>query len=668
MCSLNVVTDNGRVLGLDGSALNPLTRSFICGKVRRFDEHMYGSDRIAAPLLRTGNKGDGRFRETTWDDALHRVSSELARVRDEHGGEAILPFAYGGSNGRLTHGCVDARLFRRLRASRLLETFCAKPTSSAATGLYGAMPGVALEDYVHAELIIVWGCNPSATGIHLVPIVREAQRRGAKLVVIDPRQIPLAKRADLHLAPRVGTDLPLALALIDWLFTNGRADRPFLAANALGAQRLRARASLWPIARAAQVCNLAERQVEALAALYANSAPAVIRCGWGVERNRNGGSAAAAILSLPAVAGKFGVRGGGFTMSNSRAFGLSSETAVSEPEPATREVNMSQLGRALAELRDPPIRLLFVYNCNPVATAPEQARVIAGLASEHLFSVVYDQVMTDTARYADVVLPATTFLEHRELQNGYGAMRLFDSPPAAKPVGQARPNYEVFLELCDRLGLSKPDDPRTSDELCAAVLDSAQDAQRLRAELAAQGMAAPQVAAPIQMLDTRPLTASGAIELCPQHLDQQTPAGLYTFQPDPATPDYPLALISPAPSHTVSSTFGQLRQRQARAEIHPTDAASRGISTGSTVRVFNAHTQVLCLARVTDAIRPGTVALPKGLWRKHTANGLTANALCPDGEADLGRGACYNDARVQVARFLSTTAPEPLSSSRESSR
>lgn len=647
-CSLTIeVDDDGRAVGIEGSELNPLTEGLICGKVRRFARHVYGDERLTTPLVRDGARGSGAFRPVEWDRALDLVAERLRRVREGAGGEAILPYAYGGSNGKLTDSSVDERLWRRLGTSRLLRTYCAEPTGTAAAGLYGRMPGVALEDYVHARLIILWGCNPSATGIHLVTRVREAQARGARVVVIDPRAIPLARQADLHIAPRVGADLPLALALIDWLFANDRVDREFIAAHTRGAEELAARASEWPIARAADVADVPASAIETLASWYADTSPAVIRIGWGQERNRNGGSSSAALFALPAIAGKMGVRGGGFTSSNSRALGVNTEAAINQPERDTRAINMTQLGRALTEARDPRIELLFVYNCNPVATAPEQNRVIAGLEREDLFTVVYDQVMTDTAAYADVILPATTFLEHRDLRLGYGSMTLFDAPAVIAPVGQARPNYQVFAELIDRLGLARDDDPESTDALVAAVAGSAPDGDRIARELADRGMATPPTATPVQMVDVHPRTASGLIELCPAELDAEA-GGLYRFKPDPATDAYPLALISPALAKLISSSFGQLLTAPAELELCPADAAARGIAHGDAVRVYNDRGEVLCRAAVTGTLRPGVVSLPKGLWRRHTANRLTSNALCPDTESDLGRGACYNDARVQV--------------------
>ena len=311
-----------------------------------------------------------------------------ARRATRHGAESVLPYHYGGSNGILTDGFEDARFFRRFGASNLARTLCAAPTGAAAMEMYGKMAGVAYQDYEDAGLVIVWGCNPSASGIHLVSHIRRAQRNGAKLVVIDPRRTPLARQADLHLAVRPGSDVAVALALIHELFSTGRADTAFLDAHATGADELRRAAAEWPIDRAAATAGIAAADLKTLADWYGAISPAVIRCGWGQERNRNGGAATMAILALPAVGGKFGVRGGGYTMSNSGAWGIVADKLIGVAAPATRTVNMNKLGRALTEFRDPPISVLFVYNCNPLATVPDQNRVRKGLSREDLFTVV----------------------------------------------------------------------------------------------------------------------------------------------------------------------------------------------------------------------------------------------------------------------------------------
>jgi anaerobic selenocysteine-containing dehydrogenase len=645
-CTLDVTVEKGRIVKIDGGDTNPTTRNFICGKVRRFADRVYGDDRLLYPAIRRGPKGQGVFTRVAWSEALDHVAARMCDIRDRWGAEAILPFCYGGSNGLLTQDANDAALFRGFRTSRLARTVCAAPTGAANQALYGKMPGVTYADYPRARLIVLWGVNPSASGIHLVPYVREAQKAGTKLVVIDPRATSLARQADLHLAPHPGTDLPLALALHRFLFEEGCADERFLAAHTRGAPALRARAEEWTIERAAGVAGIDPAALAQFAELYAVSSPAVVRCGWGLERNRNGGSAAAAIIALPAVAGKFGVRGGGFSMSNSAAWAIKAAAWMDDtPEPSTRLVNMNHLGRALLEYDDPPVQMLFVYNCNPLVTMPDQNRVLEGLRRDDLFTVVFEQVFTDTARYADVLLPATTFLENYDIAKAYGPISLQLVRPVIEPVGEARANPEVFSELAERLGVGSAEEE--TDTLLRIAGRLPRD---IGADLLEHGSATPpHGGAPVQFVDVFPLTPDGKVDLFPEALHAQAPAGLYGYQPDPATERYPLALISPASEKTVSSTLGELRERPAVLHMNPSDAHARGLAQDDPVRVFNERGEVQCPVALNAEIRPGTVSLPKGLWRKSTYNGSTANALAPDTLTDLAGGACFNDTRVQVA-------------------
>ena len=648
-CSLEVTVADGRVQRIAGTRVNPLTESFICSKVQRFPDHLHGPDRLTTPGIRDRAKGEGRFRPVSWDEALSCIVEKVREVRERHGGEAILPFNYGGSNGKLTDGSVDERFFRRVGASRLARTVCAAATGRALRGLYGPMPGVLFEDFPAARLMVLWGVNPSVSGIHQVPHIRRALDAGARLVVVDPRRTPLAGKADLHLAVRPGTDLPVALSIIRWFFEEGAEAREFLDAHALQVAELRERARPWTFQKAADVAGVEARQLAELARIYHESSPALIRCGWGLERNRNGGSAVAAVLALPAVAGKLGVRGGGFTLSNSSAWSLDLEPVVNEPAPATRTVNMNRLGRSLNRLDDPPIELLFVYNCNPLATMPHQSEVRRGLERDDLFTVVHDAVLTDTARHADVVLPATTFLEHHELRNGYGSIALSRSRPVVEPVGEARPNYALFAELIQRLGLKRPGDVVDPDELVARILAGTGDPERLQRELDARGCSFPyEGEARVPFVDHFPATPDGKIHLVPEALDHEAPQGLYRFQPLEEEARFPLTLISPATRHSVSSTLAQLWRAPARVELNPEDAARRGIGDDDEVRVFNSLGEVRCLARVTLQVRSGVALLPKGLWSRHTRSGTTANTLAPDTFTDLGAGACFNDARVEI--------------------
>jgi anaerobic selenocysteine-containing dehydrogenase len=652
-CSLEVTVENGKVLSIDGSHTHDATNGYICAKVRRFSERVYGDARIPHPLIREGGR-DGEFQKATWNDALGLIASRMESIRDEWGAESILPFSYGGSNGLLTQDTTDARLFRQFGTSRLARTVCAIPTSTANQALYGKMPGVTYQDYRYARLIIVWGANPSSSGIHLVPHIKAAQAAGAALVVIDPRRTNLAKQADIHLALKPGTDVVVALAIHRFLFERGLADQEFLAEHAHGAERLRERASEWTIDRAATVAGLDPELLENVAEMYADISPAVIRCGWGLERNRNGGNAALAVLALPTVAGKFGVRGGGYSMSNSGAWSHTPDDWIGVPEPATRLVNMNHLGRALLDYSDPPVQMLFVYNCNPAVTMPNQNRVLEGLAREDLFTVVFDQVMTDTAALADVVLPATTFLESYDIVQSYGLSTMQLAKPAIDAVGEARSNVEVFADLARRLGLAESADHATDVEALLEVTGT------MPAEVAGSLMDAgivtdPAGGAPIQFVDVTPRTPDGKVHLFPDALEPQTPSGLYRYQEDPATDDYPLSLISPATEKTINSSLGELRRGPASLHMHPADAEPRGLSTGDSVRMFNALGEVHCPLTLNPDMRRGTVGLPKGLWRMSTLNGSTANALVSDELTDIGGGAVFNDARVEVARVLTVT-------------
>lgn len=628
---------------IDGSHAAPSTDGYICGKVRRFDRRVYGADRILHPMLRTGPRGRDTFERLTWDEALDLLVRRLTDAREQLGAESVLPYYYGGSNGPITNELEDARFFRRFGASRLARTICAAPTGAAATAMYGRMPGVAYDDYADARLIVVWGCNPSTSGIHLVSHIKQAQARGARLVVIDPRRTPLARLADLHLPVRPGTDLPVALAVLRELFARGWSDDAFLAAHASGAEQLRAAAAPWTIDRAAREAGLDATALATFAEWYGTTSPAVIRCGWGQERNRNGGSSSLAILALPAVGGKFGVRGGGYTMSNSAAWGIAQDSLVGVPAPATRVVNMNQLGHALTSLTDPPVAVLFVYNCNPLATAPDQNAVRRGLMRADLFTVVHEQVMTDTARYADLVLPATTFLEHYDVAKGYGAYHLHLTQPAIAPVGEARSNQDLFRELGVRFGHVEADDLGEAGALMDATARMPEAAAA--AILAGRAAPAPGSGRPIQFVDVMPGTPDGRVHLAP---DLASPEPLYAYRDDPATPACPLSLISPASEHTISSTLGECRPGIAKLKMHPDDAHARAIADGDPVRVFNDLGEVECDATLSPEMRPGTVALPKGLWARSTYNGATSNALVPATVTDIAGGACFNDARVQV--------------------
>lgn len=662
-CSLVVTLRGGRISKIDGGE-HEVTRGYICAKVRHFDKRVYGEDRLLHPAVRRGAKGSGLFRRVSWDEAMGLIVDKLRSVTAEFGGEAILPVSYGGSNGLLTQDTTDAALFRRLGASRLLRTVCAAPTGAANMGLYGKMASVSYQDYPDARLIVAWGVNPGHSGIHIMPFLKEARDRGAQLVVVDPRGTTLARQADLFLQIHPGTDLAVALSLHRYLFESGRADTAFLAQHATGVDELREKASQWTFERAAEVSGLKVAQLETFAEMYASASPALVKCGWGLERNRNGGSAAAAVLALPAVAGKFGIRGGGYSMSNSASWKIE-RSWVRDAEPNTRAINMNHLGRTLVDglvpesarenaaaagREGPPVKALFVYNCNPAATMPDQGRVLKGLEREDLFTVVFDQVLTDTALYADVVLPATTFLEHYDFVKSYGPMTLQLAKPVIEPYGESRPNTDVFSELLNRLELKHDGDADGEIDAMLDIMSSLPEphGDELRDHAAA---IAPFGGRPVQFVDVLPVTTDAKVHLFPPTLDREAPLGLYGFQPDPASDRYPLALISPASERTVSSTLGELPRPMVTVEVNPDDAESRDLEENEMVRMFNAQGEVRLPVHITPLIRRGTVSMPKGLWRRHVSNGFTSNVLVPDSLTDLGGGACFNDARVQIEKL-----------------
>ena len=647
-CSLEIALADGVIEKIGAREDHPTSRGFICSKVAGFARRVYHEDRLLHPMRRKGSKGEGDFDRISWDDAVGEITERFRRIARDSGGEAILPYHYGGSNGVLSDGLADSAYFARLGASRLAKTICAAPTFEVAQGMYGRMPGVAFEDYAHAQCVILWGANPRASNIHLVPFLQEAKRRGAFVAVIDPRRNLSPDLVDLHISIYPGTDLPLALALIRLWHEQGKLDREFLGRHAVGLDGLLEKAAPWSIERAAAEARVSRSSVRQLADVYARSSPAVIRCGWGIERNRNGGQAVAAVLAIPALLGKFGVRAGGYTLSNRGAALVDRKSIWDESSWKTRVINMTQLGEVLNE-RENPIRGLFVYNSNPAATVPDQNAVLAGLSREDLFTVVFDQVMTDTARYADIVLPATTFLEHRDIHMGYGAYVLGGVQAAIEPRGESKSNHEVFSTLARAMGFE--DEIFSWDSLEA--LRRVGRAIRLNGKSVDPGtLEAGKLQlydfpgqSPIQFGSVFPLTADGKIHFFLAALGDRP----YSYRPL-SEPSYPLALLTPASSRMTNSTGGEWSYPRLEVTIHPEDAANRGIRSGDSARVYNSRGEVHCVVRVSDRTRLGVVVMPKGAWMKSSQNGRTSTALCPPSVDNVGAGACFNDARVEVEK------------------
>ena len=651
-CSLDVTVQDDAIVSIGAGDGNPLTAGFICSKVRRFGRRVEHEARLLHPLRRTGAKGSGTFERISWDDALSEIVARFASIRDEHGGESILPYHYGGSNGFLSDELVDHAFFARLGASRLGKTICAAPTSAVAAGMYGKMPGVAFRDYAEAKVILIWGANPRASNIHLVPHLHEAKRRGAFIAAIDPVRQLSSDLVDLHLPVFPGADLPLALGMIHHWNETDALDRELLSSRASGLDRLLAAARDWPLEDAARAARVDPGSVRELCDRMAASSPTVVRCGWGLERNRNGGHAVAAVLAMPALLGKFGVRGGGYTLSNSGAGYLKASSIWDRSGWNTRTVNMSELARVLneSELGDgPPIHGLFVYNCNPVATVPDQRGIERGLAREDLFTVVFEQVMTDTACFADIVLPATTFLEHHDIKRSYGNYVVAATQPVIEARGEARPNAAVFQELGRRFGFEDDVFAWSEEELRSRVIDAIRaggepvDPEPLHRGRAHVYEDAFEGSTPVQLDSVSPTTPDGRIDLAPSCLGDEP----YRYRPI-VDERYPLALVTPATGKTVTSTLGEFNLESLTLTIHPDDAAPRGVASGDAVRVVNGLGEVHCRARVDEVVAPGVVHLPKGAWRKSSLNGAVSTALTPAHVNEVAGGACFNDARVEV--------------------
>jgi len=649
-CALEVTVEDGRLAEIKGRKEYPHTQGFICNKVGRFGRHVYAPERLLHPMKRVGPKGSGQFEPIAWNEAIATIAKRLGEVRDRWGGESILPFHYGGSNGLLSEELLDSLFFARLGASQLDKTICAAPTTAAAKGLYGKMPGVAFEDFPKAAFILIWGANPKATHIHLVPFLKEAKKNGATIVSVDPVRHFSDREVDFHLAVRPGTDLPVALAMIHTWANKNLLDGAFIAQHASGAEELLAAAQAWSPARAAAVSGVSESAIERLAEAYAAASPALIRLGWGMERNRMGARAAGAILAMPALLGKFGVPGGGYTLSNSGATKFNKDAVLGRLDWSTRTLNMTQLADHLTQPMDPPVKALFVYNANPAITVPDHNRLLRGLADEELFTVVAEQVHTDTCDFADILLPSTTFLEAPDLRAGYGNYVLGAIRPVLEPLGEARSNARLFSDLAQAMGFN--DEPFAWDEerLQQKVLENmtlnnapvdleilaAGEQQHIRFD----------GGNPIQFSSVFPGTADGKVQFTPDSFGQNPYAWEATEDPD-----HPLALISPASGKLVTSSLGEFNLPELCLTLNPFDADSRGLTAGNLVRVHNNLGEVVCRLVVSDRVTTGVAHMPKGSWRKAAVNGSTASSLCPSHLEPISKGACFNDARVQVSAY-----------------
>ena len=657
-CALVTTVEHGVATEVRGNPAHPMTAGVLCTKVSRYTERTYHPERVRTPLRRVGPKGAGRFEPVTWDEALADIAARLSAIaaRDP---QAILPYSYAGTMGLVQGEAMAGRFFHRLGASLLDRTICASAGGEGLTHTLGGKLGMKVEFFAESRLILIWGSNSIASNLHFWRLAQQARRDGAKLVCIDPRRSETAEKCDVHLQIQPGTDAALAFALMHELIVHDWLDHDYIARHTLGWDALRERAMQWPPERAATVCGVPASQIRALARDYGTTRPAAIRLNYGMQRVRGGGNATRAIACLPALTGAWRHRAGGLLMSNSARFPARRDVLQRPDLLASRKprtLNMSTIGddllRPASAEFGPRVQALIVYNSNPVAVAPDSSRVVRGFAREDLFTVVLEHFQTDTADYADYVLPATTQLEHWDIHATYGHTDVLLNRPAIAPVGQALPNTEIFRRLAAHMGYTEPCFAEDDESLCRAAFGDAIDFERLLA----QGFA-PLPVPDAPFAEGGFATPSGRCEFFSERLARQGLDGLPDHLPNHevagSSARYPLAMISPPARHFLNSTFVNVKslrdiEGEPVLEISAEDAAARGIASGSVVRVFNDRGNYHCQAVVCDRARPGVVNGLGVWWRKLGLRGTNVNELTSQKLTDLGRAPVFYDCLVDV--------------------
>ena len=711
---LVTVNEEGRAIKVAGDPAHPVTQGFLCGKVAKYLDRVYAPSRILFPLKRRAGVAKGplqrgreheAFERVSWDAALDAIAARLESVAEEFGPESILPYSYAGTIGVLGYGSMDRRFFHRLGASQLDRTICSEAGGEAWKLVYGKKLGTPTEDFRLAKLILAWGANIHGNNVHLWPMVEQARRNGARLIVIDPYRTRTAALADWHIAVRPGTDGALALGMMNVILNEGLEDRAYIDAMTHGFEELAKRAREYTPERVAAWTGMTAAEIERLAREYATTRPAALRLNYGVQRTENGGTAVRAIAMLPALTGAWKYRGGGGVLSTSGAFEWDKE-ALERPDLAlasplkrlARVVNMCELGGALemqglgvrdqgsvgAEATDGdmasrdgmPVKALFVYNSNPGAVAPNQNAVRRGMARSDLFTVVHDQFFTDTTDYADYILPATTFLEHTDVQGAYGHYFVQLSRQAIAPLGEARPNVRLFAELARRMGFEEECFRDSEMDLIGQALGIGADGHSTRPEMEhitlddlkehghiPLGFHREPEARPFQPYVSGTLpTPSGKIEFYSEKLAAQGLDGLPAFIPGiesrfgKLAERFPLEFLSRKADNYMNSTFANLdghRKMEARTsqrlELHPTDATARGIGEGDAVRVWNDR-GTLKLTAMLNASLPAGVVAGKLDWAKLSADGENVNALTSERLTDIGAGATFYSTLVEVEK------------------
>ena len=658
-CALLTTVENGRAVKVQGNPDHKHTQGVLCTKVSRYTERTYSPERLMFPLKRSGPKGSGQFVRVTWEEAIADIAAKLKVVAADQA-EAILPYSYAGTMGWVQGEAMASRFFHKLGASLLDRTICASAGGEGLVYTLGGKFGMQTEFFSESNLIVIWGSNSISSNVHFWRRAQEAKRQGAKLICIDPRHSETAEKCHVHLPIKPGTDAALALAIMRELVVNNWLDADYIEQYTLGWDALRERAMTWTLERAAEVCGIEAEQIRALAKDWGTTPKAAIRLNYGMQRVKGGANAVRAIACLPALTGAWRDRAGGLLLSSSSNFKVNKQD-LHRPDllgaRRPRMLNMSTIGNDLnnpgSEMWGPQVKALLVYNSNPLAVAPQSGMVAKGFAREDLFTVVMEHFQTDTADYADYVLPATTQLEHWDVQGSYGHTDVLLNRPAIEPVGEAKSNSEIFRLLAKAMGFNEPCFSEEDLSLCRTAVGSEIDFEALLAH----GFVALNVPDAPFAKGAFP-TPSGRCEFVSERLAAQgldpLPNHIPNYEVPAAGDRYPLAMISPPARNFLNSTFVNVEslraiEKEPLVEISLIDAAARGISTGDTVRVFNDRGEYHCKADVSARARPGVVNGLGIWWRKMGLNGTNVNEVTSQLLTDLGRAPVFYDCQVEVA-------------------
>jgi anaerobic selenocysteine-containing dehydrogenase len=656
-CAMLVTVQDGVATQIRGDPTMPFTEGTLCTKVAHYLERTYAPDRLKYPMRRVGRKGSGQFKRITWDEALDEIAARLKALAAENP-ETILPCSYAGTMGMVQYMSMDRRFFHKLGASLLDRTLCSSAGKAGIKATLGGSVGMDPERFDEARLIILWGANPIVSNLHLWSRVQAAKRRGAKVIAIDPYRSLSAEKCTQHIALLPGTDGALALGVMHVLIAEGLLDRDYIERYTLGFAQLEKRVlEKYSPQWAARTCGISVEEVVQLAREYGTTKPAAIRLNYGMQRHAGGGIAARTIACLPALTGAWRDAAGGLVLTTADFYGFD-HAALERPDllgaRRPRVINHSKLGDALTGA-EPPVRMTIVYNNNPVAVCPESDKVIAGFSREDLFTVVLDHFQTDTADYADILLPATTQLEHHDVHKSYGHLYVLANNPAIAPVGESLPNSEVFRRLAARMGFDEPCFRDSDEDICRTALKGL-DWERLK-QTGWRKLDLPERFAPFAQGGFP--TPSRKCEFHSEWLEKQgvDPLPFYNPPAEINQPDekYPLAFLSPPARNFLNSSFANMvrfreLEREPHLDLHPRDAAERGIADGDMVRVFNERGSQRLRARVNGKPRPGVVVAPSVWWKKYAPDGGNANNLTSQRTTDLGGGATFYDCRVQVER------------------